>query len=245
MMASKDALTSHRPHRVLVSGWTLFAALGLGGCDRPPTNTYRYRLTIDVMTPQGLRSGSSVIEVKTVASNGLQGGAVQSKIRGEAVMVDLPNGKTLFALLDRAGEVAPGTLLRHSGIAPATGKEYLESLDFMKKIGGQSDVPEDLEERRTAQGTPRLWPTFVYFSDIHDPKSVMKIAPERFDELGSGYKLSKIKVKISDDNVTQLIQKKLPWLSEYRGVMLDGSKYNDGSSEANALSSELFLAGDR
>ena len=37
---------------------------GLAGCDviAPPRASLRYRMTVEVETPQGLRSGSSVIE---------------------------------------------------------------------------------------------------------------------------------------------------------------------------------------
>ena len=86
---------------------TVFGAVCLmalpAGCsliDRTPD--YRYRLTVEVDTPQGLRTGSSVIEVQTSVAGEYSipsPGAVSHRVRGEAVAVDLPGGQTLFALL--------------------------------------------------------------------------------------------------------------------------------------------------
>jgi hypothetical protein len=65
-----------------------------------PTYSHRYRLTIEVETPEGLKTGSSVIEPYFVAqpmiltSNiGVLG------LRGDAVFVDLGGGKNVVALL--------------------------------------------------------------------------------------------------------------------------------------------------
>jgi hypothetical protein len=75
--------------------------LTLGGCDLfYPSETIRYRMTVDVSTPEGLRSGSSVLE-STITGGTPIGDAsgIQFDLRGEAVAVPLPNGKVLFALL--------------------------------------------------------------------------------------------------------------------------------------------------
>ncbi|WP_144243874.1 hypothetical protein [Sphingopyxis sp. MWB1] len=81
----------------------MVAPLALSGCqpgDPGSSRVYfdpiRYRLTAEVETPAGVRTGSSVIE--TIWDRGLSGATV----RGEAVAVDLPNGQTLFVLLRTA-----------------------------------------------------------------------------------------------------------------------------------------------
>src|SRR3546814_7612883 len=54
---------------------------------------YRYRLAVEVATPEGLRSGSSVIEVQATRGIGLFGpeaGEISLAAHGEAVAVDLP-----------------------------------------------------------------------------------------------------------------------------------------------------------
>ena len=71
--------------------------LGLSGCTK--ADSYRYRLTVEVDTPQGLRTGSSVIEVGFLKIPDWlpNGGGVSIKYRGEAVAVDLPDGQIVFA----------------------------------------------------------------------------------------------------------------------------------------------------
>src|SRR5690348_5600782 len=64
------------------------------------TGSYRFRMTVEVETPQGLRTGSSVMEesaykkIKLTSEEHSGGGFTY----GEAVVVDLPDGP-VFALL--------------------------------------------------------------------------------------------------------------------------------------------------
>src|SRR5262245_578483 len=81
---------------------TTIALAALTGCSGP-VYTYRYRLTVEVDTPEGLKSGSSVIET-TVQDNTESWGPpesrmVRSRTKGEAVFVDLGSGKHVIALL--------------------------------------------------------------------------------------------------------------------------------------------------
>lgn len=90
--------------RILQAAWLALAALLLPGCafaeDKAPD--YRYRLTVEVETPEGLKTGLSVIEVRQTlvrAGSVPANQAVERRVRGEAAAVNLPGGKTLFALL--------------------------------------------------------------------------------------------------------------------------------------------------
>ena len=63
----------------------------------------RYRLTVEVDTPTGLKTGSSVYEIKSRGYTAIlgEGGLhrFSRSLRGEAVAVDIAPGQTLFALL--------------------------------------------------------------------------------------------------------------------------------------------------
>ena len=85
---------------------TALTLLGATGCGKPTLPDYRYRLTVEVDTPQGLRTGSSVIQVASSVSGpyALRPGVVSTQVKGEAVAVDLPGGKVLFALLSKPGK---------------------------------------------------------------------------------------------------------------------------------------------
>ena len=87
-------------------------ALALTSCGYR-SEEFRYRMTVEVDTPQGLRTASSVIEVEVSdpGPNSLPEAGINTKVRGEAVAVDLPGGKVLFALLrsDDSVDAAAGS----------------------------------------------------------------------------------------------------------------------------------------
>src|ERR1700736_3642474 len=64
-------------------------ALALAGCGK--VERYRYKLTLAVNTPEGIRRGSSVVEV-TFWEVSLPARGVANQLRGEALYVDLGPG---------------------------------------------------------------------------------------------------------------------------------------------------------
>jgi hypothetical protein len=100
-------------HRLALAGriarilaFAFGGTLMLQGCDGTVYPPYRYKETVVVETPQGIRTGSTVVEVhwyKEGQSNPFDHGAIHGEYKGQAAMVDLPDGKTLFALLSSPG----------------------------------------------------------------------------------------------------------------------------------------------
>jgi 1,6-anhydro-N-acetylmuramate kinase len=71
--------------------------LALAGCGR--TESYRYKLTLSVNTPQGVRRGSSVAEV-TFFTVSVPARGIMHELRGQALYLDLgPGARPLIALL--------------------------------------------------------------------------------------------------------------------------------------------------
>src|SRR5215217_3660313 len=106
-------------------------ALALAGCGR--TESYRYKLTLAVNTPNGIKRGSSVVEVMFYQVSFPERGTMH-KLRGEALYLDLgPGARPLIALLTSrlhptygenqrwTFEAGPGTrnMSRMYGAAPA------------------------------------------------------------------------------------------------------------------------------
>jgi hypothetical protein len=72
-------------------------SLCLAGCGK--TEAYRYKLTLAVNTPQGVKRGSSVVEVLFYEVSIPDRGTMH-KLRGEALYLDLgPGARPLIALL--------------------------------------------------------------------------------------------------------------------------------------------------
>ena len=198
-------------------------ALLLAACG-DDTPTYRYRLTVEVNTPAGLRTGSSVIEVSTrrvrlgmdPGSNGLDW-----KTRGEAVAVDMPDGRTLFALLRSENDIDWSSRVMFM-LAPNYRGE-----------GATEHRYDALVRDRYLKTLPRMWPRtghldrrsaypmLVTFGDVDDPTSVALVDPDELAaSFGDGVTLRRITVQITDDPVSTGIQKLLGWIGQTREMNL-------------------------
>jgi hypothetical protein len=210
----------------------------LGGGKRYPD--YRYRLTVEVDTPEGLRSGSSVIEVSTRMSgrNSLQPDKVSARVRGEAVTVDLGNRGTMFALLrsEKSVDWAKGPLMLFVPPIPYKDIEHIlekenrdPSFDMrmtqMYKLRGKYALPRHYSNARPIpkeSDRPTAYPIMVTFADMADPKSVTKLDPDNLSaQFGKGVKLKRVTVERTDDAVTSGIEKRLAWLNNLSNYQKD------------------------
>jgi hypothetical protein len=178
-----------------------------------PTYTYRYRLSFEVETPDGMRTGSSVIEVRyEMFPELLTDRDHISRVFGEAVFVDLGQGKNLIGLL--ASGPSGEDVDYPSGIVFQAFK--LDGNDpnrpkRLPQLHGKRDL--DIYSSSQHDVTRRFLPTFVTFRDLTDFKSVRIAPPGLFDEIfGVGYKLRNVWIEMADDPPTEKIQKILPWL---------------------------------
>lgn len=175
------------------------------------SRSYRFRMTVEVETPQGLKTGSSVMEITSYKTMKLtsEEHAGGGDFRGEAVVVDLPGGP-LFALLKNDGTGQPLDVNVTPALAPhATFRTVDDYVATVGELGGMFGSA-------TAELPRANWPLLVRFRDINDPKSVEKVSPE-----AAGVK--RIVVETTSDAVTTGIEKRLGWLAEYLDRHLDGT----------------------
>ena len=189
------------------------AAAVLAGCGLlNSTYTYRYRMRVEVDTPEGLKTGSSVQEQMATkyAFPGLLGGAERDlTTRGEAVAVDMPGGQTLFALLCESRLV-------QSVLDPAWKNDWVES---GRRIAG-GDTPQEPLAMTPGWQRERFdpligYPLLVRFRNLADPASVEEVDPANLAaSFGSGVRLRRITVQVTDEAVTMGIEKRLGWLPQ-------------------------------
>ncbi len=211
-----DALTGYGR----IVGTLLLAALltACGLIDETPT--YRYRLTVEVDTPQGLKTGSSVIEVDThrdQTSWNPQARGLWHKVRGEAAAVDLGEGRVLFALLRSEDSVdwAANILFWTTPYAVEGEDRYIATYDRMLAREEAVELPPDLAAF-ISSSEASAQPMLVTFRDLADPTSVEQVDPEGLeDSVGDGFALRRITVQLTDDPVTEGIEDRLTWLGEY------------------------------
>ena len=193
----------------------LLAALFIGDQIRINRPAHKYRLAVEVETPEGSKSASGVVAVHPDRSYSRRG---QTRTVGDAIFVDLGGAKNLVALLahvdknlvtDDINYVA----LRAYVAAAAGGKRV--SFNEMSRLTGIVPVKD------------ALIPVLVTFTDPANPGTARVVAPEDAEAvLGKGYRLRGITAEVVPNGywpldfggvlgepVTRGIQSKLPWLS--------------------------------
>lgn len=205
----------------------LVALFGTAGCDGATYQPYRYKETLVVETPQGLRTGSTVIEVrmyKEGQGNPFARGAIHGEFKGEAAEVDLPNGQTLFALLTSPSNYgwAKGA---YQMLAQLTPEEMGQSCDpnttgfdiqFRRAMAlkGPQILPRMMPSAAPPHDSVSACPWLVTFSNIKEPTSVQAVDPDNLAaSFGPGYKLKSIVLEKTDEPVSQRIEAKLPWVA--------------------------------
>lgn len=173
----------------------------LGGCGLLGGNSYHFKMTVEVETPQGLRTGSSVYEVyadKRLALTSEEA-EISDGLRGQALIVDLPQGP-VFALLKRDG--TSGLYLHRAVTAALNGQMFKDLPDLIAmtgKLGGAFAGTAKAELPR------KDWPLMVRFKDINDPKSVERVDP---DAIG----VKRILLETTSDDLTAGVEKRLSWI---------------------------------
>ncbi|MEO7178569.1 MAG: hypothetical protein ABIW83_06980 [Allosphingosinicella sp.] len=176
-----------------------------------PLPSYRYEITVEVETPSGLRTGSSVIEISGHREPKLlpdmTGAALN--VHGEAAAVDLPNGRTIFALL--AGGRSSGGGAASIGVHLLTAAERASMREFEAgKILGKAQRTVDLPRQ--------AYPLLVTFRDLADPTTIEGVDPDSTVQFGPGGRLRRITISSTRKPVTEGIRKRLPWVSEQTPV---------------------------
>lgn len=200
--------------RVLVA---LALCLQLSGCDLFGFHDWEWhqKLTVSVMTPDGLKSGSAVVSVNVYDRPSWWGlgdfrGAGASSLSGEAVTVDLGNGRYLFALLrNYSHETARETFIPKEE-QPRTKAEVITVYDRLETMRGSREL------------APKHYPLLVTFDNISDPASVRRVSPSDLSaSLGPGFRLNAITLSITDEPVTEgRVDKVLGWLCDYKSRRL-------------------------
>jgi hypothetical protein len=190
----------------------LLAALWIGDQIRINRPGHKYRLTVEVDTPEGRKSASGVMAAHPDRSYSRGG---HTKTVGEAVFVDLGGGKNLVALL-----------------AHIDGKLDLDGMNYVALRAYLADgkrVSFNEMSRMTGSAPVKgaLIPVLVTFADPANPGTARDVPPDEAEAvLGKGYRLQGVTTEVVPNGfwpldfggalgepVTRGIQTKLPWLN--------------------------------
>jgi hypothetical protein len=196
----------------LAAFFSILATLALTGCG--DTYEWNQKITVEVETPDGVKSGSSVQHIRWVsgaAYPGMDGPSANSKVTGEAVVVDLGHGKYLFALLGGTHGLmgAAADIASFAFWGPDKAAGTAEGLRFLTKLPvGTSAVLE-----------PENYPLLVTFSNVNDPSTVRKVDPaDLAASFGAGVALNSIMIEIAADVANEgKLNNISGWFRELRG----------------------------
>ncbi len=201
--------------------------LALTGCGWGRSATYRYKLTLSLDTPNGVKTASNVVQIDAFDVT-LPARGIGHKTTGQALYIDLGTGqRPLIALLTRIrretdpwptfpgwGEDAPGEALAEKCLGANKPRDWLDEVRATR----QCTQPVEI--------TPADLPDLITFADTNDPKSVMLIDPNNLNAtLGPGVSWRSMTLQATDGPLTKGIDKHLPWMRNYgRNIEVPGIK---------------------
>jgi hypothetical protein len=167
-----------------------------------PTYTYRYRMTVEIEAGGQIRSGSSVIEVTVTRVPQIlpEAGPYERSAEGQAVFVDLPDGKNIVALLT-------------SGQFGERGDYVLDVVPRVFKVARVQDLPNLTGNRELP---PDQMPTLITVINPNDAGTAQVVKPAALEDL-LGVHLRAISIEMTTDSVTTRdIPSHLPFLVQGR-----------------------------
>lgn len=228
--------------------------------DKEKTYSFRYKMTVEVETPEGIKTGSAVREV-TVSMEPCslcEPEPYHAKVstKGEAVTVDLGKRGVFFAVMG----TDPYMIVFYAFPGPAG-----LTMEGVKYYSTLKNVKTSLNTESLKKGIATQYPTMVMFKDAKDPKSIELVyqseainvqnqanydykITDNFEKLfGAGVKLKDITIEMTDEDVTWDVGKYLVWLGQYYDQRLDGERFGTIESKyrlANSLSAGSFSTGE-
>lgn len=206
----------------LISKWAgllgLLALLVVGDQIRINRPGHKYRLTVEVTTPGGIKTGSGILAV-VPDRNYIRGG--RTTMRGEAVFVDLgqdgARGKNLVALLAH----------RQDAKLDFDDINYVALRAYGAARGNRISFSDIHRQTGVVPVQGDLVPVLVSFGDPNDPSTARLVARDHAETvLGEGYAIRGLTVEVVPNGfwpvdfggalgepVTLGIDAKLPWLA--------------------------------
>lgn len=205
----------------------------LAGCGSAPSSI-RYRLTLEVETPEGTKTGSGVIEHGARWTYSLGAGhGLAVDTRGEAIITDLGARGLLLCLLTR-------DITRRG----SSDELLLPKIFPFEKWGGAIDNYSAylgrLESRKPVADVPlKSLPMLARLRDPLDPAMAKQVDPTNLAAtFGSGVRLVRVTAQITDDPLPPpTIEERLPWIRTLQGSIANtlGLKheYSDALAQMN------------
>jgi hypothetical protein len=194
----------------------LLAALFIGDQIRVNRPGHKFRLTLEVDTPDGLKAASGVLSVHPDRGYSRRG---HTATKGDAVFVDLGGGKNLVALLAHLDKTVDLDDINYVALRAYKAAGRNPSFNELSGMTGAAAV------------TGALIPVLVTFADPGDPATARNVAPDGLETMfGKGFHLHGMTAEVVPNGfwpldfggpfgepVTRGVEAKLKWLGTADG----------------------------
>jgi hypothetical protein len=192
----------------------LLAVLVVGDQVRINRPGHKYRLTIEVETPDGVKSATGVMAVTPDRGYSRRG---RTQTSGDALFVDLGNGRNLVVLLAHLDKTLD-----------LDGMNYVALRAYGAARGQRMAFNEMSLARGVVPVTGTLIPILATFADPADPSTMRTVQPDDLPaSFGPGVRLRGVDAEVVPNGfwpldfggvlgepVTRGIESKLPWLNK-------------------------------
>jgi len=200
-----------------ISKWlgplALLAVLVIGDQIRINRPGHKYRLTVEVETPLGLRSAGAILAITPDRGYSRKG---HTQTSGDALFIDLGGSRNLVVLLahlDKTLDLDAINYVALRAYSAAGGKRV--TFNEMSKMQGVVPV------------TGELIPLLATFADPANPATMRTVPPDHLDTvLGNGFRLKGVSAEVVPNGfwpvdfggalgqpVTRGIAERLPWVA--------------------------------
>ena len=196
----------------------LLSCLGVAGCQQRKPEEIRYRLTLEVDTPDGVKTGSSVWRQLVIWDDGplagLNGGVgARTSIQGEAVTVDLGERGWLFCMMTHD----------MSRLKTSRDADFLLGAAFPHTQENWELWFRDIKSQAAKDPRPRETPLkdlplLARFRNPDRPLEAELVDPEHLDRVfGESVTLRRATIQIVAEQVTWSIYDRWPWTRDLQG----------------------------
>ena len=184
---------------------------------------HKYRLTVEVDTPDGVRSASGILSVRPNRNYGGSGtGSSVPQAKGDALLLELGEGRNLVVLMAYGED----------------GANFEDASFLPTRVLGATDRRISFRDMKTLSGRPAVnvpdaqRPVLMSLPDLNDPKSARRVKASDLEAaFGKDYRLRRFMLEIVANGywpidfggslgepVTRGVTTKLPWLNTSGGA---------------------------
>lgn len=183
---------------------------------------WRYRLTINIETPEGIKSGSAIQEIYyPPADKNIYAPSNQGIPHGEAVYIDLGQRGVVFAIMPDPSNSVGAFKRLITNVFPTVPRihEQIRYPEILKHYNDLKNVKDEVP--------PEFYPKLVGFKDINNPKTIelvyqrkegsianmKQVETDRLEDFyGKGVKIKNMTLEMTDDPLEWKLGDKLSWI---------------------------------